>query len=333
MLEDEGSNGNSPPVTHFRVVAKAITEGRVVPFFGAGVNLSTLPAVNWGRGPDDRLPSGEELTDYLATQYSYPTKEPRDLARVSQYVAVMHGLGTLYEDLHHLFTPEYKVTPIHDFFASLQDLLAEKKYPVPNMPWRNRLVIVTTNYDDLMERAFGGFGVKYHLLSYVADLADRRDAGRFVHRTPEGDLVDVEDPDKENESFLDKHPVIIKIHGYSDRLAVSKNSVHPTKCDSYVITEDDYIDYLSQPDPLNLIPPSIRAVIQKSSFLFLGYGLRDWNFRVILRRIWRDRPPDFPSWAVLLKPTEFDKRYWRRRDVEILDLHLARYVSKLREQI
>lgn len=333
MVQREGSNGNSLLATHFRVVAKAISEGRVVPFFGAGVNLCTVPNASWVRTSTDRLPSGEELTDYLAAQYSYPIKEPKELARVSQYVALVHGLGTLYEELHDLFSPEYKVTPVHDFFASLPDLLVERNHPVPKIPWRNRLVIMTTNYDDLMESAFAKVGMKYHVLAYVADLADRKEAGTFVHQTPQGASVIIEDPDKEDESFRDEHPVIIKIHGYINRFIIRDPPDHPIKCDSYVITEDDYIDYLAQPDPLKLLPPSIRAVIQKSSFLFLGYGLRDWNFRVILRRIWRDRPPDFPSWAVLLEPTDFDERYWRRRDVEILNLHLAEYVKKLRGHI
>ncbi len=333
MTERERSNGNSPLTNHFRVVAKAISEGRVVPFLGAGVNLSSLPKAKWGPSFHDRLPSAEELTEHLATQYSYPSKEPRELAPVSQYVALVHGLGTLYEELHRVFSPEYTYTPVHDFFASLRGLLLERMHAVPKLPWRNRLVLITTNYDDLMESAFRNAGIKHHVLAYIADLADRKEAGRFLHLTPQGKSVVIDDPDKEDESFRDEHPVIIKIHGYIDRYNVDEPPDHPIKVDSYVITEDDYIDYLAQPDPLKLLPPSIRAVIQKSSFLFLGYRLRDWNFRVILRRIWRDRPPDFPSWAVLLEPTDFDERYWRRRDVEIIDLHLAEYVNNLREQI
>jgi hypothetical protein len=59
---------------HHRRVAKAIFEGRVVPFLGAGVNLVE-------RKKDERfsqgstLPSGAELASYLAQEFAYPGVE------------------------------------------------------------------------------------------------------------------------------------------------------------------------------------------------------------------------------------------------------------------
>lgn len=53
--------------THYKTVIKAITDGRVVPFLGAGVNLCGRPKeVAWSCGQTEYLPSGSELAQYLA---------------------------------------------------------------------------------------------------------------------------------------------------------------------------------------------------------------------------------------------------------------------------
>jgi hypothetical protein len=52
---------------HFRMVASEIRAGRVVPFLGAGANLTGRPEeVIWKPGQLDWLPSGKELAAYLA---------------------------------------------------------------------------------------------------------------------------------------------------------------------------------------------------------------------------------------------------------------------------
>ena len=52
-----------------------------------------------------------------------------------------------------------------------------------------------------------------------------------------------------------------------------------------MITEDHYIDYLTRTDLVESHARDVTAKLRKSHFLFLGYGLRDWNLRVILHRI------------------------------------------------
>ena len=78
---------------------------------------------------------------------------------------------------------------------------------------------------------------------------------------------------------LDDRSVILKIHGAVDRSSPDGED------DSFVITEDHYIDYLTRTDLANLVPITLAAKLRRSHFLFLGYSLRDWNLRVILHRI------------------------------------------------
>ena len=68
-----------------------------------------------------RLPSGWELTKYLAGVRKFPTSERRvlDLVRVSQYVEDKHAEGTLSEELHELFDRDFKPGPVHVLLATL----------------------------------------------------------------------------------------------------------------------------------------------------------------------------------------------------------------------
>ena len=102
---------------------------------------------------------------------------------------------------------------------------------------------------------------------------------------------------------------------------------------SFVISEDDYIDYLTRTDISNLPPVKLAEKLRNSNFLFFGYSLRDWTLRVILHRIWGDQQLNYTSWAVHLNPQDLDERFCRRRDVEIIDADLEHYIKALSQRV
>ena len=56
--------------------------------------------------------------------------------------------------------------------------------------------------------------------------------------------------------------------------------------DSLVLTEDDYFDYLiNVTRDRKLIPPSVRTAPSRSALMFLGFGVEQWEFRVLLRSL------------------------------------------------
>lgn len=291
---------------HYNLVVKAITDGRLIPFLGAGANLSSRPSdIDWESGQTRYLPSGSELAAYLAKYSRYPPSETHDLARVSQFIAVMMGTGPLYEELHSLFDADYPPTPLHRFFAALPAVLRDKNYSRIEDPIRRQLLIVTTNYDDLQEQAFKAVSAPFHLVSYVAEGVG---SGKFLHSPPDGKVCLIDEPNQYRGLLLDQSPVILKLHGAVDRANKGE--------DSFVITEDNYIDYLTRTDIASLIPVPLPAKLKKSHLLFLGYGLRDWNLRVILHRIWGSQKLSWKSWAVQLNPNELDQEFWRVRGGE-----------------
>jgi len=78
---------------------------------------------------------------------------------------------------------------------------------------------------------------------------------------------------------------------------------------------------------------TLTAKLRKSHFLFLGYGLRDWNMRVILHRLAGEQKLTYKSWAIQRHPTELDQKFWDRRDVDILDIDLDQYIMQLQDRI
>jgi hypothetical protein len=304
-------------------IIEGLKEGRVVPFLGAGVNCcGRPPGFRWKLG-ESHLPAGGELSLYLAEATRYPLKDEGErskLLRVAQYMSTKLGPGPLRDALRRVLIRQYEPTPVHRFFASLTQRLQSKNFGHDVAGFQ--LLTVTTNYDDLLEQAFRDAGVVFDLLVY------RIQGGRglFAHVKPDGQTVQIDTPNQYGDLSLDVRPVIVKIHGAVDR--------NDRDRDSYVITEDDYIDYLAGADLSNFLPALVKDELIHSHFLFLGYSLQDWNLRVFLKRIWDEQQKyKYKSWAIQLDPDEIDRALWKSRDVEIVGASLDDYMAALAHEI
>jgi hypothetical protein len=298
---------------HFEMLAHAFAKGRVVPLLGAGVNLCGHPPSDvWDRR---FLPDGRQLARELATLAPLPKSESdtTDLIQVSQWVSVMAGTGPLYAQLRDVFEPEYAPTIVHEYLASLPTRLR-----LPDGRSRHVLV-VTTNYDDVLERAFEAAGEPYEVFAYIAA---GEHVGKFLHYPVDGgEAILIEVANRYLAGDLAEQSAIVKLHGALDRRDEAR--------DSYVIREDDYIGYLTRADPSQLLPAPLAARLSRSHFLFLGYSLRDWNLRVILHRIWGTQLHSWNSWAVQRDPPELDQKFWEERKVELIDMDLEQYIRRL----
>jgi SIR2-like domain len=116
-------------------------------------------------------------------------------------------------------------------------------------------------------------------------------------------------------------PIVFKMHGSIDR----KNR----KNDSYLITEEDYVDYLGR-DQGNYIPPYINRLMQGKNFLFLGYSLEDWNVRVILRKLLNPvKPGDVRCWAIVRGRSDTEQRVWQSNSLNIYPMDLLKFSERL----
>ena len=277
-------------------IVKALLAGRIVPVLGV-----------------DRA---GDLAAHLVQAFAVPKDRPIDLARISQYVATMQGSGPLYDALHELFEAAVEPGPLHRFLAMLPSLLRERGVPYQ--------LIVTTSYDLALEQAFEDAGEGLDVVAYVAAGPNR---GRFWHRPPGEAPRPIQVPNTyANELSLERRTILLKLHGAVDPLP-------EREWESFVITEDDYIDYLGHSELTAVVPVSLAAKLRRSHFLFLGYEMADWNLRLVLNRIWGERPVAYRSWAVQQSPTPLDQAFWRRYDVTPLDVDPQGYVELLEQRL
>jgi SIR2-like domain len=284
-----------PGTTELDDVAAAMLAGRTVPVLGE---------------------DSDALAERLAELFHYPRNYPAELPRVSQYAAAMRGYGPLYDELHALIPAETDPTPVHTFFASLPATLRARGAP--------HQLLVTTSYSSALECAFRAAGEEFDVVSYIAA---GRDRGRFRHIAPDGTVRVIDVPNTyATELSLERRTVILKMCGQADP------SQDPTR-DSFVVTEDDYIDYLGRGDVTAGVPVALAAALRRSHFLFLGYTVRDWPLRLVLGRIWGDEPVAYRSWAVHAQPGPAERELWRRLDVDLTETPLDVYVQALADAI
>lgn len=309
----------SPP---FGIIADLLRKGKVVPFLGAGVNSRPKKAT-WS--PDASfLPYGGELSERLAALAEFPavdTYERRDLAKVSSYVVDVSGRAWLREHLREVFAREYEPCDIHSYFAENS----------------SNLLIITTNYDDLLEQAFQQAGRPFTTIVHAGDNEEFPGA-LFVWR-PESPDPEIVAPRRLRVN-LARTSVIYKMHGTVRRAdkETPRDDAPADRWDSFVITEDDYINFLSGMTATPVIPPALMQHMRDKQFLFLGYGLGDWNWRVVLRNV---RPESKaaahnarerrPSWAIQYHPRPSEEALWDARNVNIYDMPIQEFVKRLRE--
>jgi DNA-binding SARP family transcriptional activator len=276
-------------------IVAALTRGRLVPVVGAEVG---------------------ELAHRLAERFRLPPDGGTELTRVAQYVALMKGSGPLYDELHELLSAGAPPTSIHRSLASLAAILRERG--------ATHQLLVTTGYDLALEQAFLDAGEEFDVVSY---LASGRDGGKFCHFSPDGTERVVDVPNRyATELDLARRTVILKLHG-------SVDPAPERAFESFVVTEDDYLDYLPESDLAAAIPVALAAHLRRSHFLFLGYAMQDWNLRLVLNRVWGGATVNYRSWAVAPGMPALERALWRRRDVDVLNLGLEDFVDSLASRV
>ena len=160
----------------------------------------------------------------------------------------------------------------------------------------------------------------------MSHLALGRYRGKFVHVTPDGAATLIEVPNAYGDLSLDQRTVILKILGGIDQ--------RPERAwESFVVSEDDHIDYLAQAEITVVLPVTLAARLRRSHFLFLGYPLHEWSLRVFLHRVWGREKVAYRSWAIGPAPDAIEQEHWRQRGIDCFDMPLEEYLSRLRGRI
>jgi hypothetical protein len=302
-------------------ITDGIRNGRCVPFLGAGVNVSA----NGYRG----LPLGSEVARRLLGKLvnedppgmgELVKVEPgpllvnyghllhvgaQDLARVALHIQVKGGNPRLLE----------LVTEI------LEDRMCEPSPLLSVLATLPVRLIVTTNYDRLMEKALDIAGQSDPIvIVQPIDGFSRKQQEEWMKKLSEYGAAELR-PRANGETV-----VLYKIHG-----SLGAESV------GLVISEQDYIDFLTVvgKESKRGVPPLISAMVQDSSLLFLGYGLEDWDFRTIYRSVVETLPKRAQrmSFAIQKDPSPFWEEVWRSKMVKIYNVDLYEFADELSQRM
>lgn len=306
--------GTAMPPPPYAVILDRLRQGKVIPFLGAGASFAGRGDADiWSQGAQFP-PSGAELSRLLAerAQFSAVSSDPddtHDLLKVSAYYEQASGRDALRDELHAALGRGYRPGALHAFLAGIDGVR----------------LIVTTNYDTLLERAFEAAGQAYELVVYPRDSDSR--GTTVLHWRAGAAAPDVVESDELQLDLLQQR-VIFKMHGSVDERS------QPPQYDNYVITEDDYIDFLARMTSGTAVPKSLLRHFRGRNFLFLGYSLADWNMRVVLRNLGREFEAQSQRgatkhWAIQRDPSAVEQWLWASRGVNVYDQRLSDFVDKL----
>ena len=300
----------------YAVILDRLRQGKVVPFLGAGASIVGRPEGAEWSATAEFPPRGAELSSMLARKAAFASvsADPQDvsnLLRVAAYYEQASGRDALREELHAALAGPYRPGPLHQFLALMDGVR----------------LIVTTNYDTLLERAFRDRTRAFDLVIYPKD-SDETGSG-ILHWPNGADSPNTLSPD-DLRVDLTTTTVIFKMHG-----TIDDRSAPTTRYDNFVITEDDYIDFLSRMTSGTAVPKSFLYHFRGRNFLFLGYSLADWNMRVVLRNLGREfetqsqRGGALKHWAIQDRPSAVEQWLWASRGVNVYDQRIETFVEKL----
>ena len=128
--------------------------------------------------------------------------------------------------------------------------------------------------------------------------------------------------DYATELSLDRRTVVLRVRGRAD--------AEPAGAwESFVVTEDDHLDYLLRADVATRVPVALAATLRRNHFLFVGYDVHDWCLRLVLGRICPETPLPYRSWAIAPSQRSTDAEMWRRLGVEHVPGEPEAYVAAL----
>lgn len=294
---------------HWTMIEDAIREKRCVPFLGAAVNVSSAAHAYQG------LPLGGDVAlVMLGRLLAWEAGKPDELASVTIHQKLLE-VSELHPDLTRTRLLDLPRVSLHyrkqtDEPQCLDLLikLLERDDVLPSpilralaaLPLR---LIVTTNYDRLMERAL-------------------KDRAPCVVEQPVHGFEPHEQLDVQTRLSAFDGVIVYKIHGSIDSTAPKQ---------PVVISEDDYIELLTNLNSERGVPKLIKEKLADATLLFLGYGLEDWDFRTLFRGLIEKLPPHQRRRAFALQkdPPEFWVDYWRSKGVEIYNVDIYQFAAEL----
>jgi hypothetical protein len=239
--------------TRVETVAEIVKSGRSILFLGAGVHYPSPPGSRYTYTEAECPPLGSRFSVELAKKCGFADHFAKEttgnLQRVSMCYEITNDRHKLIEEVKQAVHVNKKPSPA---------LLALARLPFS--------LIITTNYDQLFEKALREVGK-----DPVVGIYDKNE---YTTTT-----------DFPNAS--EKEPFVFKLHGDIQ------------KPDSIVITDEDYIQFvlrMTDKDTFHPVPMTFRYNFTRWPTIFVGYSLLDYNLRLLFKTLrWKMDKAQFPQ--------------------------------------
>jgi SIR2-like domain len=275
------------------LVSDAVRSQRCILFLGTGVHAESPTGSPFEYPPERRPLVSSALSRELAvvTDFTehFPGQDPGNLQRVALAYEMAFSRARLVDAVAYAVDAGKEPSPMLRALARLD-------FPL----------VITTNYDQLFERALRDTGKQPRVAVYKP----QREA-----------TVDFLNPTAQS-------PVIYKLHG---------DISHP---ESLVVTDADHIQFvlrMSDKKPYDLIPLSLKSFLANLTTVFVGYNLLDYNLRLLFmmlhRKIDNANLPDM--YSIDPAPDPLIMHLWQsqRRYVNFIAQDIWTFVPRLYELV
>lgn len=258
-------------------LAQEVRNGKVVLFLGAGASMGATSAAEV-KSP----PTGIALAGLLSKRFLGGEASDKALATVADYCIATTDLLTVQEYIGQIFRP-FEPAPFHSAIADFR--------------WA---ALVTTNYDQIIEKAYTRNAKRLQTLVPVLRTRDR---------------IDYELRDINKIAFLKLHGCISKIDDISLPL---------------ILTVDQYNAYKAERTKLF---SRFEELAGEYTVVFVGYRVDDPNIREILQILATPSLSRPTHYLISPNPSELDQRVWRAKRIEPLAGTLEQFLAVLDTKI
>ncbi len=273
-------------------LAGAISAGKCILFLGAGVHHAPPDGSAFQYPEQERPPLGGELAQQMAAECDFAAVCRGESPTNLQRVALCYERNKSRQDLVNRIR-----TAVDDHTEPSPALRALAELPFP--------IVMTTNYDQLFERALA-----------LSPERKRPYVGIYSReRVVTPDYPGPDDPSGDK-------PFVFKMHGDIN------------VPESIVVTDEDYIHFvlrMNDVEQMKPVPDTIQYQLRRWPTLFIGYGLLDFNLRLLFRTLrWGLDQARWPnSYSVDISPDPLNKDTWMREGLRFIVEDVWEFVPEL----
>jgi len=252
-----GFHGQEQGFKQWESICSFVQSGKAVPIIGPDLASHIIG-------------SPQELAQKLAQKYVVPLSEHErtDLAKVTQHIAI--------KDSPQAARNAVKNSILIRIAEKAKDIVGDKA-PVGDNVKESLAIISEAQSRDPNDPFFrlAKLNVGVYVSATIIPFMEH-----FLKRQKKAPIPLVTDWKNERRTDLDFHA-----DPHPDKPYVYYPFGNISREDSWVLTEDNYFDYLINMSTHNMMPDVIAKAVTSRCLLFMGFGLDDWKLRVLLRII------------------------------------------------